>query len=702
MSNEILHPEPPVAEQPDSRLTPEGPQFRLSGREWVLFAAVLLFYAATRLYGIVDYPIYFFCDEAHQANLAQDLVANGFHDHDGVFCPAYFRNVRVFNLGLSVWVHALPIAAFGKTIFTVRMTSAMVGLLGAAALMLALKWFFGVRLWWAGGLVMAALPAWFLHSRTAFETAMMVGFYATFVLAYLLYREVSAWWLSAAIVCGAATFYSYSNGQGVMFVTCLLLLIVDWRYHWSVVTRHRGAAAAALVVLLLVTAPYVRFRYFLHPEMMATHLDDLNSYWIEEIPLSRKVGIFSKTYLRGLGPGYWFTEDTTELVRHRMLGRPHLPLWLAPAILIGVAVSFARSRRSPPHRLLLIAILAAPFSASLVDLRITRVLAMVVPATLAATVGLEWFRVRLQRWFSERALAAAVGLGLTVATVTMTHDAVVNGPLWFSDYGMQGLQWGAKEIFAEIHQRLDSAPRDHRIVMSHLWANNTNSFGEFFLDEEERQRFSWGTLEDVVRSRSPLVEPNTVFILTAEEFEHARESPKLRIDPSFEIIPNPAGQPAFVIARLAYTDDADALFQAEAMVRRQMVDSVVVIGGVEVAVRHPKLDMGEISDAFDGNPRSIARTLDAQSTLLVLRFANPRPVAGVRLHLWTEVYRIRLQVVRSNGEEVSVTGSADTRADGSPFELLLSERVEDADHLRLTITKRGDVHVHMREIEILD
>ena len=39
---------------------------------------------------------------------------------------------------------------------------------------------------------MAALPAWFLHSRTAFETVMMVGFYAVFVLAYLLYREVSA------------------------------------------------------------------------------------------------------------------------------------------------------------------------------------------------------------------------------------------------------------------------------------------------------------------------------------------------------------------------------------------------------------------------------------------------------------------------------------------------------------------------------
>jgi 4-amino-4-deoxy-L-arabinose transferase-like glycosyltransferase len=253
---------------------------------------VLLFYAATRLYGIVDFPIYFFCDEAQQANLAERLVDNGFRDDDGNLFPAYFQNVRVYNLGLSVWVHALPIAAFGKTIFTVRATSVMVGLLGAAALMLALKWFFATRLWWTGGLVMAALPAWFLHSRTAFEAAMMVGFYATFVLAYLLYREVSEWWLPAAVVCGAATFYSYSNGQGVMFVSCLLLLVVDWRYHWRVVRRHPGAAAAGLVAVLLVAAPYIRFRFFLHPEMMATHLDDLNSYWIEDIPLARKIGLF--------------------------------------------------------------------------------------------------------------------------------------------------------------------------------------------------------------------------------------------------------------------------------------------------------------------------------------------------------------------------------------------------------------------------
>jgi 4-amino-4-deoxy-L-arabinose transferase-like glycosyltransferase len=703
MSHENLDPEPPAPGKSAPEPAEGRPRFQLSRREWAVFVVVLLFYAATRLYGIVDFPIYFFCDEAQQANLAQNLVDNGFRDDDGNLCPAYFRNVRVFNLGLSVWVHALPIAAFGKTIFTVRTTSVMVGLFGTAALMLALKWFFGVRLWWTGGLVMAALPAWFLHSRTAFETAMMVGFYAMFVLSYLLYREVSAWWLSAAIVCGAATFYSYSNGQGVMFVSCLLLLIVDWRYHWRVVRRHPAAAATAVVVVLLVAAPYVRFRFFLHPEMMATHLDDLNSYWIEEIPLDRKIEIFATTYLRGLSPSYWFTEDTTELVRHRMFGRPYLPLWLAPAILIGLVVSCTRWRRSPAHRLVLIAVLAAPFSASLVGLRITRVLAMMVPATLAATVGLEWLRVRLERRFSNFVLAASLALGLAAASVVMTRDALVDGPRWFSNYGMHGLQWGAKELFAAVKEYLETTPGDHRIVISHTWANNANSFAAFFLDDDEQQRISWGTIQDVLESRNPLVEPTTRFVLTAEEFEQARESPKLLIDPSYEIIPDPSGRPAFVIARLAYTADADSLFLAEMRERRQLVESVVVIDGCKIEVRHPKLDMGQISDAFDGDLESLARTLDANPANIDIRFPTARAVRGVRLHLWTDHYQIRLRAIRADGGELAeVVRDAVSGRPPEPIEVLFDDRVPDVIELELSIAKQGDVHVHLREIEILE
>ena len=549
MSTADLFPGPPAIQETGSGAAGRHSRFRLTRGEWVALALVLVFYAATRLYGIVDYPIYFFCDEALQTNLAHDLVANDFRDGDGTLFPPYFRNVRIFSLSLTVWINTIPVTIFGKTVLTARATSVVVGAVGTAALMLALKWFFAARLWWAGGLVMAVLPAWFLHSRTAFETVMMVSFYAVFVLAYLFYREVSARWLAAAAVAGAATFYSYANGQGVMFISSLLLLIVDWRYHWQVVRRHPGAAAAGLVVLLLVAAPYVRFRCFLHPEMMELHFNDLESYWVEDIPTVDKLGIFARTYGRGVSPGYWFIEDVEEIERHRMLGYPHLPLWLAPAVVIGLVISILRSRRSAAHRLVLIAVLAAPFSASLAGLRITRVLAMMVPATLAATIGLEQLRAWLARVLPDRLVQAAVAVGLTASTLVMTRDALVNGPTWFQDYGLFGMQWGSRELFTEVRERLAEAPPDTLIAISHRWANNTIALGEFFLDPGERRRVEWMVIDDVLRERRAEVNPATLFVLTPPEFVQAQESPKLVVGPDVSVIPDPAGRPGFYLVR---------------------------------------------------------------------------------------------------------------------------------------------------------
>lgn len=696
----MLEPRPLPASEIGPATAEQPSRFRLTGVDWLLMASVLLVYAATRLWALEDFPIYFFCDEAHQANLAQDLVANGLRDEYGRLFPAYFRNVRVFNLGLSVWLHALPVAVLGKTVFVVRATSVVVGMLGAAALMLALKWFYGVRLWWAGGLVMAALPAWFLHSRTAFETAMMVGFYAAFVLAYLLYREVSAWWLTAVVVCGAGTFYSYANGQGVMFITCLLLLLVDRRHHWRVLRHHRAAAAAGVVALVLLAAPYLHFRFVLHPEMMSVHFEDLHSYWTEDLPIARKLATFASTYLRGLSPGYWFVEDLTDLDRHRMLGYPHLPLWLAPVVLLGLGVSLARALRSAPHRLVLIAVLAAPFSASLVALRITRVLAMVVPATVLAAIGLDRLRAWLARVLPERVFGVVVGLGLACAAGAMTRDALVNGPRWFTDYGMYGMQWGARELFAVLRELLAAAPGE-RFFISHSWANNSNSFADFFLTPEERARVSWLVIDEVLHERRREVAPATSFVLTHEEFVRAQESPKLKIDRAGPVIPDPSGRPGFHIVRLAYTPGADAIFEAEREERQRLVEGTVTIDGGLVRVRHPRLDTGEIQDAFDGDPGSLARTLDANPTRLEILFPGPRSVRELRLHLWTERYQVDFSAIRADGTILHEAVQADTRRGSGLVAIRLRDPAPDVVELRLTISKSGDVHVHLREIEIL-
>jgi hypothetical protein len=677
----------------------DSPSIGLSRGDLILLVVVLLFYAATRLIAIEEFPIFFFCDEAIHANHARDLVDNGFRDFEGHLFPPYFRNVTMFNLGLSVWLHVPGVVLFGKSITVVRTTSVVVGLVGVAALMLTLKWFFRLRLWWCGGLVMAALPGWFLHSRTAFETAMMVGCFATFVLFYLLYREVSPRWLPAAVVCGAATFYSYSNGQGVIFVSTLLLLVTDWRYHQNIVKLRPWVAAISLVTVILLAGPYLHFRFIRHPEMLSEHLGMLQSHWVADIPLDEKIATSLHSYGRGLSPGYWFTEDMDELVRHRMRGYGHLPIWLSPAVFLGICIALWQSRASPAHRLALIAMLAAPFSASLVGLRITRVLAMVVPVSLLATVGLDRVATWLRRFTPAVAVAVVVGLGLATATTLMTADALANGPTWFSDYGLYGMQYGAKQVFGAVREAI-AEDRRTRIWVASSWANNPGAFRRFFLDDAEQTRVHIGDIEVYVRDSADM-DDELVFVLTPSGLAAARSDPKLIVGEPTQVIPYPDGRPGFFFVRANYSAEATAIRAAEQAERRKLVTSDVTINGVQVELHHPKIDIGHITNAFDGDPKTLARTLDADPATLLIRFPAPRPVSGARLQLWAQSYTVVLSVTATDGTITERTIRFSTDRSQEVTEISLSETVQDAREVLITITKIGDVHIHMQEIEIL-
>src|SRR5205823_10967345 len=105
-----------------------------------------------------------------------------FHDARGAFLPMFFENAGNWQATLPVYAHALTSSLFGRSVEVARGTSAAISLLGAAAVGLTLKLHFRSRIWWAGPLLMAATPAWFLHSRTAFETVTHTALFASFIL----------------------------------------------------------------------------------------------------------------------------------------------------------------------------------------------------------------------------------------------------------------------------------------------------------------------------------------------------------------------------------------------------------------------------------------------------------------------------------------------------------------------------------------
>ncbi len=468
---------------------------------WLL-AAGLVIYLAVRLVGLVNFPIYFFTDEAIQTMSAVDLINNNLHSPEGALLPTFFKNGPYYNLSLSVYLQLIPYLLFGKSVFVTRAVSVFFSLIAAISICLSLRDFYKVKYWWAGVLVLSLTPSWFLHSRTAFETVIFCSCYAGFLFSYLMYRCRSPRYLYLALVMAGLAFYSYSPGQLVIAGTGLALLFLDLRYHWE----NRKMAGKVLLVLLLIALPYLRFR-FGSTFSPAEHLQLLNSYWIQPISLGEKLSRFWTEYSRGLSFNYWFLPGNNELERHMMKGYGNLPIFTLPFFIGGLILTVWNIRK-PAYRVLLVAFLAAPLGSSLVGIGITRVLVFVVPATMLIMLGigycLDWLEKALQSSLSKRSMMPAgenklsswISIGLfiilLIANILLARDALVNGPKWFNNYGLSGMQYGATQLFPAVTEYQKNHP-DAKITVSPNWANGTDVLARFFSTGD--QQFELGSIE---------------------------------------------------------------------------------------------------------------------------------------------------------------------------------------------------------------
>lgn len=674
-------------EAPSASTEPAVPTW-LRQRGMQLFVLGSTVYLSTRFVGLTRFPIYFFCDEAVQATLADGLLHNGFRSEDGVLLPPFLRNDQQFNLSLSAYLQLPAVALFGTTVFGTRATSVLVGFLAVPALAIIVR-MFGSKSWWLGPFVLASIPAWFLHSRTAFEVAEMVGFYACFLATYLLYRYRSPTHAALAIGCGGATFYSYANGQGLMLVTGVLLLLSDHRYHWAQL-RQRRVVVPAAITFTVVLAPFLREQR-LHSAAAATHLRLLDSYWYRDIDLPSKLATFWRTYRRGLSPWYWFSPDgSPDLARHVMKGMGHVWWPLMPFVLIGIGVCLFHWRSSK-HRVVLIALVAAPFSAAMVEVVVTRALVTVIPIAILACLGFEQVRRWIPGEIWKSTSIGVVAVILTGMTVGMTRTALTTGPVWFVDYGLYGMQWGSRQVFEEIDVRLRDDAR-LEIVVSTGWANNPNVFVPFFVDESRRDRVMFHDIDDYLVRYLPFSD-DTLFVLSAEDHADALASQKFEIIEPEQVVSWPDGRPGFFVQRLQYVPDAEQRFEADRIERARLSTETVSIDGEVVTVEHPDLDKGVIEDAFDGNDDTVARGTAANPFVLQLTYPTPREVSTIELVTQRMELEMTVVLLGPDGEEL--LRSVTTHRDLPEHPTIAVALGPDADGERVVATS---VRLEMRDI----
>jgi 4-amino-4-deoxy-L-arabinose transferase-like glycosyltransferase len=604
---------------------------RLITRENVMFSMVLLLYLVSRVWGIDRFPIFFYSDEANNVLFGEEVFEQGFRGRDKELFPVYFEWDRNrWAPVLPVYIHATTSLIFGKSIFVARATAAIFSLIGVITISWLVKRFFAARFWWASALLMLSIPAWFLYTRTAFETVIATVFYACTILFYLLYRYKSPKFLYSTLLAAAGAFYSYANLQIVSLLLLTLLIATDIPYH----LKHRHYWTRAFILILVLAIPFIRYRID-HPTAIQDHLTAIQSYWTKPSPITEKLLLYGKNYIRGLSPTYWFAVDNGEtniLPNQHIPGMGNLSAVMLPLMVIGIAVSL-RKLKSPAHRAVLLSALVVPAGAAMDSIEIPRVLAFVVPSTILATLGLEWISDKLRK-IPYAAKSAIVVITLSLLGVVMFRDSLVNGPTWYPDYGLNGMQYGVKQVFAEAIPRLLQDNPEAKIIMTTTWANRTHLYPQFFLSEDQQKRVIFGNVKDFMVEKREL-DDKMIIGMTPPEFTQARFSPVLEDIDIVSLLYNPTTEPAFYFARISYIENVDEIFLVEQIERQKPVETTIEVGGQTFQVLHSRLNEGIAQNMFDGSFTSFVRGESANPFTLEIRFPETILLNGIKMTVGT-------------------------------------------------------------------
>lgn len=664
--------------------------------DW-LFIAALLIYFVTRLVSLSSFPIYFFTDEAVQTVLAQDFIRDDFRNYDKELLPTYFVNGNQYNLSISVYLQIIPFLLFGKSVFVTRSVGVLVSLLAASAVGLLLRDVFKLKYYWMGTLLLSITPAWFLHSRTAFETSLAVSFFAAFMYCYWMYRTINPRYLYAAVVFGALCFYSYSPAQVVIGLLVLILWFSDLKYHLN----HKRIVLISLAIALLCAIPYIRF-LILHGRENYEHLFILRSYWVSNITLGSKLLTFLKHYARGLNPAYWFIPNSMDFTRHLMKDYGHILPYALPFFTIGLVICLCRFRQSR-FRGLLFAVLAAPAGAALVEIGITRALFMVIPAALITALGLNYLLNLIQKiHLPSLAVSLPVFALLAGVNVTMLVDALLHGPTWFQNYTLGGMQYGAPQLFGEIKRQLIDDP-GKKLVVSPNWSNGTDVVARFFLSDP--LPITLASIDGFMSSEQTL-DSQATYVFIPEEVRQLRESGKFTDIQIDKVLHYPNGQPGFYFMRLEYVDDIEDILAAErASWHTTVTGSIQLPGeGPIVQVSHSALDMGSLKDLFDGDDRTVARTRASNPMVIDLLFTEPFTTRGVIVKVGGVKTTLSVAVYSGGNDQPMVhVKTKEQTIDPEDMSIDFGDTLEvDRVHIEvLSVNDQEPAHVHVWEVTLI-
>jgi hypothetical protein len=349
----------------------------------------------------------------------------------------------------------------------------------------------------------------------------------------------------------------------------------------------------------------------------------------------------------------------------------------------------------------LISLIAAPIGGAIVEIGITRVLVVVIPAVILIALGINMIMTWLEsKRLPHIGLATSLFVVLCLTNLLMLKDVIANAATWYQDYGLGGMQYGAQYVFPKAAKYLENTP-DTRIILSPNWANGTDVIARFFLGDPLPIQI--GSVDGHISHLKPL-DQNTLFVMIPEEYDMMLDSGKFEDIQVEEIIPYPSGADGFYFVRMGYVDQIDQIMEKDRRERMELRTADIRIDGETVSVKHSLLDIGEAGHIFDSDPFTLGRTFEANPAIIELEFPVPRMIRGVSV------------IIGSTEAEIGAVLQADlgsvTRKFTETFQGSIErpEAIFEFNEAVLTKILRLEIHdlhqvepgnVHIWEIEIL-
>jgi hypothetical protein len=280
----------------------------------------------------------------------------------------------------------------------------------------------------------------------------------------------------------------------------------------------------------------------------------------------------------------------------------------------------------------------------------------------------------------------------------MLYDATVNGPTWYDDYTLTGLQYGGQAVFDETHNYLNAHP-DSEVWIAPTWMNGPDAIKRFFVPDDPRIKY----FDLDATLHQPYTIDNLLMVLTRDDYQRVIGSGVFTTTAVERALPYPDRTPGFYFVRLAYSPQAPAIWAAEQEARSRWVTDTAVLAGQPVAVTHSPIDVGSIQNVFDGDPQTLIRTAGANPAVFEIEFSPPRTMSGV--HVTTGSMDMALTA------DVAIDGSARPIHYSGTFTKLPPDPTVELDfdqpyavtRLGLEIKDpraRDYANIHVREIEL--